>query len=206
MRSSVVDLGAPRQGRNCPFRVVAIAPAAAAKRDAVIASAALGDGHGERATEGVTGAGGVDRADGEGLDVLAAGGRLDVDASTAQRGDHGRDPEREESVSAAELFALVLVGDHDRTVRQQLLGQLRRRRRVENRQAAEGTSLSEGIDNDGDRDLQLAEDNLGVGQGSGAQQGVGAGDHDDRVLPSFVDGDQRPTGRRGGDALNGSRR
>ena len=80
-----VDLGsATASDGTAPTRVVASAPAAAANRAAARASAPSAIATANDAAEGIAGAGGVDRGDGEGLDAPSAGGRLDVDPGTAR--------------------------------------------------------------------------------------------------------------------------
>ena len=123
---------------------------------------------------------------------------VDLDPLATERRDHGLDTDVEAPVDATERLAFVFVGDHDRAPTEQLVRKRDGGCRIEDRHSAAGPGLREGIGDDADRDLQLTEDHDGVGEGSGAQLGVGPRDDDDRVLPGMVDGDQgAPRGRRG---------
>ena len=174
------------------------APRRRRRSGAAAASDHLGDGHREGAAEGVAGGGGVDRGDGEGSDPPSFGGRLDVDAlcgpsvvttastprpksrvrrrrvarTRARWGSRRCSWRASSSANSAAGAGLRIVTAPTARAR-----------------AKASATTSIGISN-------CASTTRAAGQGGGQQRGVGAGNHDDRVLAGGIDGDQRSARRR----------
>ena len=134
-----------RRGNDgtAPARVVASAPAAAAKRAAAERVGASSDRHGERAAERVAGAGGVDRSDGEWWDPAVAVRCVDLDPLAAQRRDHGLDTDveaagrRRRAASRSCSLGITIVHRPSSSS-----GSVTARCRIEDRHSAAGTGLA----------------------------------------------------------------